>query len=49
MTKTVVIENETHELIVKRQKEIRDAKGISIQIKDIIGKLVKEHIDNFNT
>lgn len=49
MTKTVIIEDETHELIIKRQKEIRDAKGIKIQIKDIIGKLVKDHIDSFNT
>ncbi len=49
MTKTVIIENITHELIIKRQKEIIEEKGTKIQIKDIIGKLVKDHIDSFNT
>ena len=49
MTKTITIENDTHELIIKKQKEIIDTKGIKIQIKDIIGRLVKDHIDNFNT
>ncbi len=46
-TKTVVIENSTHELIVKKQKEIKETKGLNIQIKDIIGKLVKDHINDF--
>ena len=49
MTKTVTIEDVTHELIIKRQKEIREANGVKIQIKDILGKLVKDHIDSFNT
>ena len=49
MTKTVTIEDAVHELIIKRQKEIREVKGIKIQIKDMIGKLVKDHIDSFNT
>ncbi len=48
MTKTVVIENSTHELIIKKQKEIRESKGLNIQIKDIIGKLVKDHLNDFD-
>ena len=47
MIKTVQIDESIHKLIVDKQKDIREKKGINIQMRDIVEKLIKENIDNF--
>ena len=48
MIKTVQIDESIHKLIVDKQKDIKERKGINIQMRDIVERLIKDNIDKFD-
>ena len=48
MSKTVLIEDDTHELITNKQKELKDKYGIDIRLAFIINNILKQHIQEYD-
>lgn len=48
MSKTVLIENDTHELIVNKQKEMKEKYGVDIRLASIINDVLKRHIRKYD-
>lgn len=48
MVITVGINEDSHELILKKQSEIREKTGVKMKIADIVSKAVKSGIDYVN-
>ena len=43
--KTISVDNDVHERITNKQKKLLEEQKVTIQLKDIMRKLVEENID----
>lgn len=48
MSKTVLIEDDTHELIVNKQKEMKEKYGVDIKLASIVNNVLKRHIREYD-
>lgn len=48
MSKTAFIEDDVHEMVKSKQKEIKQKHGIEPRISDIINKILRENIQSFD-
>jgi len=48
MSKTVLIENDTHELIVNKQKEMKEKYEVDIKLSSIVDNVLKRHIREYD-
>lgn len=48
MIKTIQVDESVHKLITDKQKNIKERKGINIQMRDIVEKLIKDNIEKLD-
>ena len=48
MTKTVLIYDDTYEMVTKRIDELKKKHGFELQIRDTINNIIKKHIAEFD-
>lgn len=48
MSKTAFIEDDIHQMVLDKQKEIKQKYGVDIRISDVVNKTLRENISKFD-
>lgn len=48
MIKTIQVDESVRKLITDKQKNIKEIKGINVQMRDIVEKLIKDNIEKLD-
>lgn len=46
--KTAAIEQDVHELVIKKQKDIKDLRGVTVQVSEIINSILRDNISKYD-